>query len=152
MSAFPERPAADAAHFDARFRADPDPWGYVSSPYERTKYERTLTACGPGRFARALELGAANGVFSASLAVRCDVLITIDFSPTAVELARERLIGLPHVKVLEGQIPGDLPHDGAFDLVVASEILYYLDDDAFRRTLDRLPRLLRPGAETRNRG
>ncbi len=46
-----------AAEFEARYRADPDPWGYASSPYEREKYAGTLAACGPGPFAGALELG-----------------------------------------------------------------------------------------------
>lgn len=137
---------ADAEHFEARFRADPDPWDVATSPYEREKYDRTLDACGPGPFARALELGAGNGVLSARLADRCAALCTVDFSATAVELARERLAAREHVTVLEGTVPDDLPRDGTFDLVIASEILYYLPEDAFRRTLDLLPRLMRPGA------
>lgn len=144
MSA-PEPLPVDAEHFDARFRADPDPWDTVSSPYEREKYDRTLAACGPGPFPRALELGAANGVFSSRLADRCAALTTIDFSPTAVELAAERLAGREHVRVVCGTVPDDLPRGEQFDLIVASEILYYLPGDAFRRTVDRLPALLRPG-------
>ncbi|MEV4422988.1 SAM-dependent methyltransferase [Patulibacter sp. NPDC049589] len=136
---------ADADHFEARFRADPDPWRYEASAYERAKYARTLDACGPGPFPRALELGAANGVFSALLAKRCEELVTIDFSPTAVGLARERLAGAAHVTVLQGTIPDDLPLGDGFDLVVASEVLYYLPGDDFRRTVDRLPRLLGAG-------
>jgi SAM-dependent methyltransferase len=138
-------PQADADHFEARFRADPDPWATATSPYEREKYDRTLAACGPGPFRAALELGAGNGGFTVRLAERCDALTTVDFSPTAVALAQERLAGHAGVAVLEGTVPDDLPPSGDFDLVVASEILYYLPEDAFRRTLDRLPRLLRPG-------
>jgi SAM-dependent methyltransferase len=141
----PEPAPVDAEHFDARFRADPDPWDTATSAYEREKYDRTLAACGPGPFSRALELGAANGVFSNRLADRCAALCTVDFSPTAVELARERLAGREHVTVLHGTVPDDLPRGEGFDLVVASEVLYYLPDDAFRRTVDRLPQLLRPG-------
>lgn len=141
----PPVPRPDAEHFDARFRADPDPWDVATSPYEREKYDRTLDACGPGPFGRALELGAGNGVLSARLADRCVALHTLDFSPTAVGLARERLAGREHVAVAEGAVPDDLPRGEQFDLVVASEILYYLPEDAFRRTLDLLPRLLRAG-------
>ena len=61
-----------AADFEARYRADPDPWGYLASEYERKKYAATLAACGPGPFACALELGGSIGVFSAMLAPRCD--------------------------------------------------------------------------------
>ena len=57
-------------HFEAQYRADPDPWGYRCSAYERAKYDATLSACGPGPFENALELGGSIGVFSARLAPR----------------------------------------------------------------------------------
>ena len=131
--------------FEARYRADPDPWGYTSSDYERDKYAATLAACGPGPFARALELGASIGVFSAALAPRCRQLTTIDAAPTAVEIARRRLASTPGVRILEGAIPGAIP-DGPYDLVVGSEILYYLTADELAATLDRLHHQTRPGA------
>jgi protein-L-isoaspartate O-methyltransferase len=134
-----------ARHFDAKYRDDPDPWGYLTSAYEREKYARTLLACGPAPLGRVLELGAAAGVFSATLAARCEHLTTIDAAPTAVALARRRLAGLDHVRVVDGDVPDDLPAGERFDVVVASEILYYLQDDAFARTLERLPALLAPG-------
>ena len=37
-------------HFEAEYRADPDPWRYRSSAYEQAKYAATLAACGPGPF------------------------------------------------------------------------------------------------------
>ena len=37
-----------AEDFEARYRADPDPWGYLASEYEQAKYAATLAACGPG--------------------------------------------------------------------------------------------------------
>lgn len=126
-----------AAFFEDRYRADTDPWDYTHSPYEWAKYETTLDACGPGPFGRALELGASIGVFSALLAPRCARLETIDGAPTAVEAARERLAGCAQVKVHCGAIPEAIP-DGPFDLVLASEILYYLDADALDATLEAL--------------
>jgi 2-polyprenyl-3-methyl-5-hydroxy-6-metoxy-1,4-benzoquinol methylase len=131
--------------FEARYRADHDPWGYTTRDYERDKYAATLAACGPGPFAHALELGASIGVFSAMLAPRCRRLTTIDAAPTAVALARGRLANTPGVQILDGAIPGAIP-DVPYDLVVASEILYYLTGDEFRSTLDRVRELTRPGA------
>jgi protein-L-isoaspartate O-methyltransferase len=119
--------------------------GPVESPYERRKHDRTLEACGPGPFPRALELGAQNGLFSARLAERCGVLVTLELSPEAVDLARRRLAGLAGVTVLQGAVPDDVPDDEPFDLIVASEVLSRLSDDALRRTLDGLPRLLSAG-------
>lgn len=123
--------------FEARYRADSDPWGYRSSPYERAKYQATIEACGPGPFTNALELGASIGVFSALLAPRCDTLTTIDAAPTAVREARRRLAHFDNVQVIEGTIPAAIP-DGPYDLVIASEILYYLTAEELNATLVRL--------------
>jgi SAM-dependent methyltransferase len=125
------------ADFEARYQANPDPWGYESSEYERRKYDATLEACGAGPYNRALELGSSIGVFSARLAPRCHSLVTVDAAPSAVADARRRLAGMPSVQVLHGAIPEAIP-DGSFDLVVASEILYYLESDELAATLARL--------------
>ena len=124
-------------HFEAQYRGDPDPWGYRSSGYERAKYDATLAACGPGPFANALELGGSIGVFSARLAPRCRRLTTIDYSPTAVRHARAALAAHRHARAVLGSIPDDIP-DEQFDLVVASETLYYLDAGALTRTFEAL--------------
>jgi cyclopropane fatty-acyl-phospholipid synthase-like methyltransferase len=130
-----------AAEFERRYQRDGDPWHYRSSAYERAKYDATLSACGPGPFASALELGGSIGVFSARLAERCCTLTTIDCSPTAVAIARTQLADVPHAHAVLGEIPGAI-RAGDHDLVVASEILYYLDDDALATTLERLREVL----------
>ncbi len=133
------------ADFEARYRREPDPWGYTTSAYEQGKYAATLAACGTGPFSQALELGASIGVFSALLAPRCASLTTIDASATAVADARARLIGLDQVHTLLGTIPGDVPECG-FDLVIASEILYYLSEAELAATLVTLRARMRPRA------
>ncbi len=133
-----------AADFEARYRADPDPWGYTSSEYERDKYEATLAACGRGPFADALELGASIGAFSELLAPRCERLTTIDAAPTAVAAARRRLAGAPQVDVILGEIPDAIPVR-RFDLVVASEILYYLTGSELTQTMGRLESAMMSG-------
>jgi SAM-dependent methyltransferase len=133
------------AEFEQLYRSEPDPWGYTSSAYERDKYRETLEACGAGPFDRALELGSSIGVFSALLAPRCAQLVTLDAAPTAVRAARRRLGELTGVDVRLGTIPRDIP-DGPFDLVVASEILYYLSPAELDATLSQLPELMPAGA------
>jgi predicted TPR repeat methyltransferase len=129
--------AMTAAAFEERYRRQVDPWGYRSRSYEREKYAGTLAACGPGPFDHALELGGSIGVFSAALAPRCRRLLTLDFSPTAVAAARRALADHPHARATLGEIPRELP-PGPFDLVVASEILYYLTAADLSLTLSAL--------------
>jgi cyclopropane fatty-acyl-phospholipid synthase-like methyltransferase len=131
--------------FEARYRRDPDPWAYTSSAYERDKYAATVEACGEGPFAAALELGGSIGVFSALLAPRCRSLVTIDASATAVTAARRRLAGQQAVTAIAGTIPQDVPRRD-YDLVVASEILYYLSAPQLAETLDVVRACTRPGA------
>lgn len=120
--------------FEARYREDPDPWSYEDSDYEREKYEATLWACGEGPFTSALELGGSIGVFTEMLAPRCRSLTTIDVAETAAAMARRRLSEHSNVRVIQGAIPDAVP-DQEFDLIVASEILYYLTPEDLDRTL-----------------
>lgn len=133
-----------ADDFERRYQEDPDPWGYTSSDYERRKYDATLAACGVGPFPCALELGGSIGVFSERLAPHCGELVTLDVSPTAVAAARARLADHPNVDVRRGAVPEAIPA-GPFQLVVASEILYYLQEDALAATLVRLEQVLARG-------
>ena len=133
----------NAAQFELRYRIEGDPWRYRSSEYELGKYDATLSACGAGPFRSALELGGSIGVFSALLAPRCQALTTIDFAPSAVEAARRELAPHPHAQALLGQIPAAIPDDH-YDLIVASEILYYLDAVALTATVARLEQTLDP--------
>jgi SAM-dependent methyltransferase len=133
------------AEFEALYRVNPDPWGYESSTYERQKYAATLAACGPGPFAEALELGGSIGVFTAALAPQCRRLVSIDAAATAVDVARARLADQPQVEVRLGSIPADIP-PRSFDLVVASEILYYLEAPDLEATLSTLGDRLQAGA------
>jgi SAM-dependent methyltransferase len=126
-----------ANDFEQRYQRECDPWRYRSSEYESVKYDATLRACGPGPFESAIELGGSIGVFSALLAPRCAALTTIDFSPTAVRAARQELMHYRHAQVILGEIPEAIPAD-AYDLVVASEVLYYLAPAALAQTLSRL--------------
>lgn len=132
------------ADFESLYRRDPDPWGYRTRSYERDKYEATLDACGPGLFGSALELGASIGVFSAMLAPRCRLLTTIDGAPSAVHAAEQMLCRHKNVEVLLGTIPEAIPAQAA-DLVIASEILYYLDQRTLSASLASLAEVLADG-------
>jgi predicted TPR repeat methyltransferase len=113
-------------------RVQAGPLQYESAPFELV--EGALQACGPGPFASALELGGSIGVFTELLAPRCNRLTRVDVAATAAAMARRRLTGLPGVEVVRGAIPEAIP-EREYDLVVASEILYYLAADDFERTL-----------------
>lgn len=137
-------PALEPAHFDARYRDDPDPWSYESSPYELDKYARTLATIPRPSVDRALELGCSNGAFTVRLAPRCRQLLAVDFSGEAVRLARQRTASAGNVRVDQHDIRNCLP-DGSFDLIICSEILYYVERADVKRLCEALPAALRTG-------
>jgi SAM-dependent methyltransferase len=119
--------------FDALYASDPDPWGFETSAYEAAKYAATIAALEGRHFKNTLEIGCSIGVLTELLKTHTDALIAIDVSEAALERARARN---PDVNLQRREIPEDYP-DGDFDLVVASEVLYYLDARALRDTIDR---------------
>ena len=71
---------------------------------------------------------------AAELAPRCERLLALDAAPTAVAAAAERLAPFAHAEARVAVVPGDLPARECFDLIVASEVLYYLDAAALAAT------------------
>jgi SAM-dependent methyltransferase len=122
----------DARYFDDVFTGDDDPWSLASSPYEAAKFDATIAAIDDRRYRSALEIGCAHGVLTARLAPLCDTLTSIDISLRAVELARSRCAALSNVTITRCSFPAESP-EGAFDLVVLSEVVYYWDDADIER-------------------
>lgn len=131
-------------YFEGLYAESNDPWNFETSDYERNKYGRTLEVFGERRFERALEAGSSIGVFTEMLAGRCDELLAVDVSERAVAAARERLSSREHVIVERRTLPEEMP-GGPFDLIVASEILYYYTTEEMLATLRAFERELARG-------
>lgn len=120
------------AYFDRMYAESEDPWGFRTRWYEQRKYGLTLAALPEPRFAAALEVGCSIGVLTAQLAERCDSLVAVDASARALTEARGRA---PGVDFRQGSVPADWPA-GTYDLVVLSEVAYYLDPDDLSALLE----------------
>jgi 2-polyprenyl-3-methyl-5-hydroxy-6-metoxy-1,4-benzoquinol methylase len=114
-----------ARHFEALYRRHADPWKLATSDYEDRKYRATVAALGKRRFRNALEVGCSIGTLTERLAGCCDALLGVDFIEQALQAARQRCAHLPHVRFERRAIPAQWP-SGAFDLIVLSEVLYFL--------------------------
>lgn len=132
-------------HFDAMFSGSDDPWHFQTRWYEARKRALTLACLPAARFASAYEPGCANAELSLALAPLCDRLLISDGSARAVALARERTAHLAHVEVRQAWLPDEWPEQ-SFDLIVVSEMAYYLDAAALDVLADRLRASLQPHA------
>ncbi|CAN5138864.1 hypothetical protein BH09ACT12_BH09ACT12_26810 [soil metagenome] len=119
---------ADEA-LDVLHRNDEEPWHVDERWYERRKRDLTLAALPRERFTRGLELGCSTGALASRLAERCDGLVAVDASHAAATRARQRLAGIEHVRVEVMQLPEEWP-SGQFDLLVLSEVGYFLSPNA----------------------
>ncbi len=139
-----ERETLRPDYFDALYTADPDPWKFAASPYERDKYEITLEAMPKPRYRSALEVGCSIGVLTRSLASRCGTLIAIDAAQAPLLEARRRCADLPGVRFEHMFVPDQWP-DGAFELILLSEVVYYLSRDDVGRLAARVSNSLAKG-------
>jgi glycosyltransferase involved in cell wall biosynthesis/peptidoglycan/xylan/chitin deacetylase (PgdA/CDA1 family)/2-polyprenyl-3-methyl-5-hydroxy-6-metoxy-1,4-benzoquinol methylase len=113
----------DRHYFESLFASGDDPWSY-ETPYERLKHRQTLDLIPEGRIGKALEVGCAEGRFTRLLAPRVERLIAADLSQIALRRAAESCTaGNVEFRSLD-LAADDLPD--ACDLIVCSEVLYYL--------------------------
>src|ERR1700704_2247294 len=125
---------AAVERFERLYRESPDPWGYRTRDYEQEKYAATLAALPQRTHGLCLEVGCSIGVFTGLLAARCEHVVAIDFSLSALRLARRHLKGVRNVDLLRAGFPEETPA-GSWDLIVCSEILYYLQEPEFDEAL-----------------
>lgn len=145
-SALPARlvpPEMRPGFFD-HFFDEGDPFGFDRNPEERLKFDRTLAVCGDGPLGRVLELGCAVGSFTEVLATRASDVLALDVSQAAVDQVARRLQDQPNVRAAAMTIPAEFP-DETFDLVVASDVLYYLSVEELKRCVTRIELCLAAG-------
>jgi cyclopropane fatty-acyl-phospholipid synthase-like methyltransferase len=121
-----------------------DPWELGTRWYEQRKYAITLAMLPRRHYSHAFEPGCSVGVLTALLTERCTRVTATDVAAAALESAQQRLGDLgrrDQVTLLRASVD-ELWPAGSFDLLVLSEVGYYLAPGALRSVLDReCPRL-----------
>ncbi len=125
------------SYFDEMYAAADDPWEVKNRWYEQRKRDMLVAALPDQQYAFAFEPGCSIGALTQQLAARSNRLLACDASKRAVATASRRLADKPWVDVRHAVVPEDWPCDRTFDLVVLSELLYYLDEHALSELLDR---------------
>jgi peptidoglycan/xylan/chitin deacetylase (PgdA/CDA1 family)/SAM-dependent methyltransferase len=124
--------------------SEKDPWKYSTSAYERWKTGLVLELLPPERPHFALEVGCAEGHMSVALAQRVERLLAVDISATALTRARERCTGCANVEfrqldIVDGALPAKL------DLILVSEVLFYISREEVEQVAQRFTRQLEVG-------
>lgn len=133
-------------HFDDLFESSDDPWQFKNRWYERRKRALTVACLPRARYESGYEPGCANGELSAALAGRCDRLLISDGAAAAVALAQRRVAEMPHVAAVQAWVPDEWPA-ARFDLIVVSELAYYLEAQALDGLAAKARRSLQAGGD-----
>jgi 2-polyprenyl-3-methyl-5-hydroxy-6-metoxy-1,4-benzoquinol methylase len=135
----------DAAYFDALYKTNPDPWNFTGSAYEHRKYQATMAALEGRHFKRGFEIGCSIGVLTRRLAACCDDLLAADIAAAALAEAKRRCADMGHVRFANLRVPEQWPDGALFDLILCSEVLYFLSADDIERVAARAASSLSPG-------
>jgi len=136
-----------SSSFDTIFAGTEDPWNSTSES-EKQRFATTLeilTASGRTHFGSAIELGCAEGIFTAQLASYCDEIVGLDYSEVALARARARFAADPQTEFRKWDMRNE-KIDGQYDLVVAMGVLTSLYRPAsVRRACRMVVNAIRPG-------
>ena len=111
-----------------------DPWNFRTSHYEQAKFAATRTSLERDHYHSCLEIGCGNGALAEHLAPVCDHYTGLDGVETALVAARR---AVPSGVFVQGFFPCALP-PGPHDLIVLSEILYFLGPSELSLLSERL--------------
>jgi SAM-dependent methyltransferase len=132
--------------FDQLYAQSFDPWNLSKSWYEHRRHAIIRALLPYQRYRHAFEPGCSVGVLTDLLTHRCEKVTATDVATRALDSASRRLRASgrrEQVTLLRRSLDEPWP-PGPFDLVVLSEVGYYLSADTLRAVLDReCPRLIR---------
>jgi SAM-dependent methyltransferase len=113
----------DIDHLHSLYAETHDPWDFEHSTYEQNKFKATRNALSQPRYNATFELGCGNGQLARHLVQISDRYTGMDAVEKALSAARQ---AVPTGTFVKGFYPCPLPDD-TFDLIVLSEILYFLN-------------------------
>lgn len=135
-----------ADYFTQIYAVNDDPWNFESSPYEAQKYNATIDALCNNHYRKALEIGCSIGVLTKMLAKKCLHLLATDISEKALDFAKIRCSDLKNVTFKKLNFPQELPDD-RFDLILISEVAYYLSEEDWKFAIHQLCDMLPENGE-----
>jgi 2-polyprenyl-3-methyl-5-hydroxy-6-metoxy-1,4-benzoquinol methylase len=147
--AIQDSPARGQAELNQEFEPREDPWNYATVSYQGDRIRREVEMLdavrGTARFGKVLEVGCAEGLFTETLAPRCESLLAADISSVALMRARRRLQKFEHVKFALWDLRIDAVPDH-YDLIVIIHALEYIRNPFYiRGARTKLVNSLNPG-------
>ena len=126
-------------YFAEVYARSPDPWSLEERWYDRRKHAITVAMLPCQTYRHAFEPGCSIGVLTEMLCARCGHVTATDVVPAALDTTVRRLQRtgvLDRVSLRSLSLDDEWP-DGDIDLVVLSEVAYYLSAERLHLVLNR---------------
>lgn len=138
-----KKQSLDSEYFKGVYDANEDPWNFETSEYEAKKYAATISALPKEHYDNVLEIGCSIGVLTQLLAQKSTHLLATDISEKALDLASKRCENLENVSFRKLNFQNELPDD-QYDLIMVSEVAYYLSSNDWESAMKNLYNILKP--------
>lgn len=130
--------------FSQLYRDSEDPYGHDGARHA-DRFTTMRAALTRPAYDSALDAGCSVGVFTAMIAPLCRRILGVDISARALVRARTRLCGHGGARFIRAELPTSWP-GGTYDLIVLSEVLYFLTPAELRLMAARVAGAAVPGA------
>lgn len=141
-----KKSSLSADYFNEFYSHGSDPWNFESSPYELSKYKATLAALPREIYQSVFEIGCSIGVLSERLVPRCQKLLAVEPADVPLEKAKQRLKKFPQVILKKMFVPQHFPEE-QFDLILLSEVGYFLSWEDLEKLAQLMMEHLEPGGQ-----
>jgi SAM-dependent methyltransferase len=121
-----------------------DPWGVEFDPDEKTKAERIfqmMRRC----YGLGIDVGCGEGVFTDLYSKKITTMLGCDISHVAIDRA---IRAHKNIVFFQWDIREPIPNlDGQADVIILSEVLYYIEPEDREKVVDNLYKMLMPGGD-----
>jgi cyclopropane fatty-acyl-phospholipid synthase-like methyltransferase len=138
-----EKQSLNSEYFKGVYDASEDPWNFETSEYEAKKYAATIAALPKKQYENVLEIGCSIGVLTQLLAQKSTHLLATDVSQKALDIAAKRCKKLSNISFKKMNFAKELPDD-QYDLIMISEVAYYLSPSDWESAVGNLYERLLP--------
>ena len=140
------KPTLSEQYFDEVYDVNTDPWNFETSVYEKAKYLVSMQALDKIMYKNVFEVGCSIGILSEMLAIRTENLLAVDASEAPLAKARHRLMKYPNVVIEKMNVPAEFITTPS-DLIVLSEVAYYLNNDDLKILREKTIQQLEKGGQ-----
>ena len=129
-------------YFNNLYSVNIDPWNFRESEYEQEKYNHSIQTLKPHTYDYCLELGCSIGVQSEMLSDICRKVLAVDISEKAIVEAKKNYGHKANIEFRVKDVTENFPI-GTYDLIICSEMAYYLKSKDLMKLFDNVNKSLR---------